>query len=163
WPASLPFLELAAIARSRVGNRMSAVQTDAMSPATLHLAETMLRCYGTSQVDLRTLRPRFTLPIGESPAASPLARAQAEARLPITDRLHGSAPLDDFQRQLLILLNGTRGRPDLLEALTHQVQSGDLLLHQDGNRVQDAAAIRELIEHWLTPALESLARNALLV
>ena len=95
----------------------------------------MLRCYGTSQIDLRTTRPRFTLQIGERPLASPLARTQAAMGFPVTDRQHGSPPLDDFQRQLLVLLEGTRSRTDLLEALTQKVRDGELLLHQDGNRV----------------------------
>ena len=163
WPMSIPFLELAAIARSRIGGRMSVMQTDAMSPATLHLAGTMLRCYGTSQIDLRTTRPGFTLQISERPLASPLARTQAEAGLPVTDRQHGSPPLDDFQRQLLVLLDGTRSRTDLLEALTQKVRNGELLLHQNGNRVSASTNARELLDSWLTPAMESLARCALLV
>lgn len=71
-------------------------------------------------------------------------------------------PLDDFQRQLLMLLDGTRGRTDLVEALTQRVQTGELLLHQDGRRVHESAVARDLIDRWLDPALESLARYALL-
>ena len=81
----------------------------------------------------------------------------------MTDRQHCSPPLDDFQRQLLVLLDGTRSRTDLLEALTHKVRDGELLLHQDGNRVSTPSNVRELLDSWLTPALESLARCALLV
>ena len=77
--------------------------------------------------------------------------------------LHGSPPLDDFQRQLLVLLNGTRSRTDLLEALTQKVHAGELLLHQDGQRVSAVSNARELLDSWLTPALESPARYALLI
>jgi methyltransferase-like protein/cyclopropane fatty-acyl-phospholipid synthase-like methyltransferase len=163
WPSSIPFLDLAAGARSMSGERMAAVQADSMSLVTQRLADTLLRCYGSSHIDLHSSRPAFVTTVSERPAASPLARIQAGHGGNVTDRKHGNLNLDDFHRQLLTLLDGQRDRAQLLDALLDRVQTGGLMVHRDGVRLTEAAALREVVGGWLDPGLANFARLALLV
>ena len=81
----------------------------------------------------------------------------------VTDRRHRGVTLDDFQRHLLMLLDGTRSRAELLEAMVIKVHSRAILLHSDGRWVNTKEAARPVIERFLAPDLESLARLGVLV
>jgi hypothetical protein len=163
WPASIPFPELAAAARSNVGDRMAAIQPDSMTPATQQLADTFLRCHATGQIDLHSIPAPFITRVSERPVASLVARIQAAGGAQVTDRTHGNLNLDDFHRQMLTLLDGEHDREQLLKSLVDKVQSGLLMIHRDGQRLTDPVAIRDVIASWIDRALESFARMALLV
>lgn len=163
WPQSVPFLELAAIARSQTGNQMVALHTDSLGPATQQMANTLLRCFHTGMVDLHANSPRFTLQVSDRPQASVLARTQAEKGSHVTDRKHGGVQLDDFQRQLLILLDGTLDHSQLRTRMAQRVEQGTLLLHSDGQRITTVDAATPVIDRVLAPCLDSLAKLGLLV
>ncbi|MBX3442273.1 MAG: methyltransferase regulatory domain-containing protein [Planctomyces sp.] len=163
WPRPIPFLELAAAARSHGADRMAAIQVDTMSPATLQLADTLLRCHATAQVDLHFQMPEFVMEVSERPRASVVARLQAEDGSQVTDRTHGTMTLDDFHRQTLMLLDGEHDRARLLDKLSEGVRKGTLLISRDGQRVTDSQAVSGIISEWLDKALAGFARMALLV
>ncbi|HET6327572.1 MAG TPA: class I SAM-dependent methyltransferase [Planctomycetaceae bacterium] len=163
WPKSVPFVELASIARSAVEPRASAVNTDVMSAATRTLAETICRCFATSQLDLSTIEPPFVTEVSQRPTASRLARAQARRASSVTNRLHENLSLDDFQRRVLGTLDGTRDQPAQAALVTEQVLSGDLVMHHDGRRLIDATAVQQVIAASLPETLSALARAGLIV
>ena len=163
WPSPIPFLELAAVSRSLVGSRVSAIQVDTMSPPTLKLAEALLRCFATGHVDLHAMAPRFTTRIADRPAVSTLTRVQAARGSQVTDCKHQMVILDDFQRQLLSLLNGAQDHSMLVDAMTRKILSGDLLLHQQGRPVTDESTVHSIVEKSMIPLLESLAKVPLLI
>jgi SAM-dependent methyltransferase len=163
WPQSIPFLELASIARSRTGSSVSAFQTDHLGPGARQFAETMLNCYATGQVDFSSVRAGFITRVDEKPRTSRVIRAQAEDGSTVTDLRHGGANLDDFQRQLLIRMDGTRSQAELLDDVVNLALGGGLILHHEGRRLNDEPGLRSMIGRWMTPALNSLASMALLV
>ena len=60
---------------------------------------------------------------------------------------HGDAQRDD--RVVLRILDGSRDRPALVEALTEKVLQGELELQQHGRPLTDPAAIRAVLEQEL--------------
>ena len=81
----------------------------------------------------------------------------------MTDCKHQMVILDDFQRQLLSLLNGAQDHSMLVDAMTRKILSGDLLLHQQGRPVTDESTVHSIVEKSMIPLLESLAKVPLLI
>ena len=162
WPESVPFFELVSRARSLAAGKPVPVNTDVMSPVASSLAETFLRCYATSQVDLHMLAPRLTRVVSERPLASPVSRAQAARGSQVTNRHHVSINLDDLQCRILQLLDGTRTQDDLLEEMIQSVSAGNLILHGDGKRITTPEQTKDAVRSYIDPTLRSLAAQALL-
>jgi methyltransferase-like protein/SAM-dependent methyltransferase len=163
WPQSVPFVELASIARSAVNIRTAAVNVDVMSPDTEALAETLLRCFATSQIDLHVASPSFVTTISERPRASPLAKLQAKTSAIVTNRLHESLSLDDLLRQILSGLNGTRDKTELTKYLYNEVENGNLVIYENGRRLSSTEDVCKFLDQTLDGVLENLSRMALLV
>jgi methyltransferase-like protein len=90
---------------------------------------------------------------------------EADLGYRVTSLRGESVTLDEFHRQVLRLLDGTRNRAALGEALTAMCRRGELLLHREGPDkapVRDEAELRELLGPALAKTLENLARKALL-
>lgn len=98
-------------------------------------------------ISLHVHTPSVALRPGEKPMASAVVRSQLQARSLVTNLHHESIQIDHaVGRQLLLLLDGTRGRAELLQHL------GDSLGHDAAER-----------ERALEGCLDQLAKLALLV
>ncbi len=163
WLRSVPFVELASIGRSMVEGRPGAIGSDVMSRGTQQLAETILRCFSTGQIDLHVSEVPISTSVSSTPAATPYARLQARDSTMVTNRLHETVPLDDLQRFVLCSLDGTRDRAGSAEFVGESVSQGKLILYHQGSRITDAAQAREMVSDLLPEILEGFARSALLV
>lgn len=163
WPNSVPFVELASIVRSSISGQATILDADVLSPASRQLAETLIRCYATAHIDLHVADACFVREISEKPQASALARRQAAAATSVTNRRHEMVQVDDFQRNLLTLLDGTRTQQQLIDALVGLITGCELVVYQSQRRITDAAEARHLTQETLPGALQGLARAALLV
>jgi len=102
WPRSLHFPELLAIAGGE--------------PAPL--AEILFQGYRAGLLEAYTNPPQFAASAGQRPAASPLARAQAQQGALVTSLRHTTVELEDTtDRCLLLLLDGARNRDALADGL----------------------------------------------
>jgi hypothetical protein len=136
WPRSLSFSELQAVAGGE--------------PAPL--AEILFQGYRTGLLEAYTNPPRFAATAGELPAASPLARVQAQQSALVTTLRHTTVELEDTaDRCLLLLLDGTRNRDALVDGLRTFLRSLD---KPEGGDIQAKS---------LEMRLQRLARQALLV
>ncbi|HEV2875171.1 MAG TPA: class I SAM-dependent methyltransferase [Thermoleophilaceae bacterium] len=78
----------------------------------------LLRCYAGNLVQLHAKPPAVSTSVGDRPEASPLARHQARSGEMVTNLRHASVRLeDDLGRRLVVLLDGTRDRAELLREL----------------------------------------------
>lgn len=112
WPQAVPFPELAERARRRLGRAGAGAELDAEA---LKFFEALLQIYVPGLAKLHVAPPRFASTAGERPAASPLARWQAQTSDQVTSLRHVSVALEDeVDRRFLMLLDGVRDR----EALT---------------------------------------------
>ena len=152
WPMPVTFEELAALSRAdEAGVRF--------------LASEMLTCMAAGVLEWRLSPVLYTVEPGERPATTVLARLEAEQGYRVTSLRGESVTLDEFHRQVLRLLDGTRTRDALAEALLAMCRRGELILHREGADkapVRDEAEMRELLAPALGKALDNLAKKALL-
>ena len=165
WPESIPLQALVA----QAGERLRSCQSPGDEPAEeqgLALRRSLLTAYANSSpplVDLSLTPPRFSTRLSPRPLASPLARLQAETGRPVTNLRHEIVNLTPFDRHLLPLLDGTRDRPALLEALLERYHSGRLHVSQaDGQPIHESSRAREILAEVLDQHLPRLARAAVL-
>jgi methyltransferase-like protein len=116
-------------------------------------------------VEWRLTPVPFTTTVAERPAVTPLARLQASQGYKVTNLRGESVTLDEIHRQALRLLDGTRERPQVTEALLTPVRSGELVLQRDSDKqpVTDEAEMRRLLGPALDKVLTNLAKRALLL
>lgn len=132
WPQALPFEELMLAAGA-------SVPQGALSSESIRgLAALVYSAYTKNLIELHAAQPRFVREAGEHPTAHPWARMQAAEGPVVTNLLLDNFHLDDETgRQLLPLLDGTRDRAALAEALGRGT---------DGRPAQErlAVALRQL-------------------
>src|SRR5260370_15266253 len=114
-------------------------------------------------VGLTSRQPALAVEAGERPRGSALARFQAAAGQPLCNLRHCTVALDPFDRLVLQQLEGTRGRPALVEALAGLVASGAIKAEQGSAAVRDPAVVREALCQALAASLDRIAGSALLV
>ena len=116
------------------------------------LAIEMLQCYAAIAVELRVWSPAMTAVPSEQPLASALARLQARRGAEVTNLLHKSVTMNPFSRALLPLLDGTRSRAMLVDALLPRIDGGEVVVPAR------AGGLRQVVDETLA----GLAKAALL-
>jgi cyclopropane fatty-acyl-phospholipid synthase-like methyltransferase len=105
WPAPIPFSDLAAMAAAHIG-----LTGDVDDVQTATLASDVLKSFCAGAAELHALGPAFVIEPGAKPRASPVARLQAARGAYVTNMRHEMAGLDDADRRLLSLLDGSLER-----------------------------------------------------
>jgi hypothetical protein len=80
---------------------------------TATLASDVLKSFGAGAVELHALGPAFVIEPGARPQASPLARLQAARGSHVTNMRHEMVGIDDADRRLLSLLDGSLERAQI--------------------------------------------------
>jgi methyltransferase-like protein/SAM-dependent methyltransferase len=163
WPVAVPFAELLAVARSRLDPDAVVVDAAHANQDARRLAQPLLRCYATGAVELSTTPSAFTLALSDRPLASSFARLQAVTSNRVTNRRHELVTLNDLQRHILPLLDGSNDRAEILARLIEVTAAGALVVHDKGLRLTDSGRIRHVLDRPLSAALDSLARSAILL
>jgi cyclopropane fatty-acyl-phospholipid synthase-like methyltransferase len=118
YPRAISIEELVEQARLLTGANQTTIAEDISS-----LAEVLLKTYEVGVIELHVHEPAYTIEPGAFPIASPLARLQLGEGQIVSTLLHGSLRLEDeLARQLLLLLDGSRDRPALVEELTRMIE-----------------------------------------
>lgn len=162
WPQSLPFRELCAEARSRLLVAPTAAPDPVQAARDAEvLGPEFLRIAAAGLAELRMRHVPFTLQVRERPLAWPVARRDAVDGNNVTNLRHEVVRLDEFNRQLLLRLDGTRDRAALAAELADLVATGVLAINQEGGSVTEPAAVRAVITKAIDDSLVVLARVAL--
>ena len=127
------------------------------------LAEPLIRCFETGQVELSVLPSSFTTTVTDCPRSTAYARHQAEATSHVTSRRHTTVELSDLQRLVLHQLDGSRTREQITDALIDMAKNGQVAAHYEGKPVTDSAVLRKSLEKPIDIALKQLAKYLLLV
>jgi hypothetical protein len=139
WPATLDVAEVMGRAEDRFAPGETAAERRRFTRGVL--AEVL----GLGLVSAAVEPPQVAVRAGAAPAASRLARRQLEHGPEVTNLWHETVSLDDaFAKRLLMLLDGTGSREDLVAALggAWSGPAGEL-----------AAAIERHLEHIARLAL----------
>lgn len=155
WPATVPFTEL---------DQIVAQMLQKPDDGKHALALAVLNTYVTSDVLELHAVPITAVTPTERPVAFGTARVQLMAGHQIVANCrHNQVQPGDLERRLVPLLDGTRDRVALVEELTRLAVAGELTVRQDGERVTDAAVIREAMREALESSLQMLGEANLLV
>ena len=161
WPQAIPFRALLDAAIARLG---MTPEPQTLEQAGTALAWFVLECFTSSNlVELHLHPSAFVVEPSAKPLATPLARLQAERGEPVTTQRHEPVVLSEAERQTVRLLDGTRDREALVEALLELVERGILATQRAGQQVSQAEEKRRVVEQTLTQILTQLGRSALLV
>ena len=162
WPESVPFAELLALARARLGldETGGGKQEDEQV-----LGTNLLRAYtySSSLLNLHTYRPPTTAVVSQRPVASAVARHQAARGERVTNLRHERVTLDEIDRFLIQFLDGSHD----LEALVRRLEQGPVAegklttLGQDGE--SEPADLKDLLASSIEKRLRWLSYAALLV
>jgi hypothetical protein len=157
WPAPLPFAELSAEAAARL--REAGLAGEATESGRERLRGFLARLYSAGVVELRSIMPAMARGVSDRPLASPVARWQAARGKMLTTAFHLSVQVDETGRNLILWLDGTLNRAQLLDKLWQWFQSKDAL----GPCGDDGTTARKKIAAELDENLANLARLGLLV
>jgi hypothetical protein len=114
WPVAIPVRELLERAAAQAGAATAPARADEQQL----LLRTLLRGAAARVVELEVAPPVLAAAVAERPRASPLARLDARTGLLVTDLWHRRMKLEDEASAFLLgLLDGTRGRPELADAM----------------------------------------------
>lgn len=155
WPRTLGFAELAERAGASLGSASGAGDPHG-------LADRLRSLFFTGVVEIHAL-PFSGALVGERPRASDLVRHQAaEGRLVTNARHRVLAADDSLARFLLVHLDGTRTRADLVELLKGEVEAGKLDIAVEGTPIADPAVLSQALAGIVEAQLARMAENLLL-
>jgi methyltransferase-like protein len=163
WPRSVTFHELLAAARAAAGAEAARLEGPPAGHAAA-LTEALLAAHAAGLVEFRTRDPQMVTEVSPRPVASPLARFQAKTGSVVTNLLGTGVKLEGtLARELLLRLDGSRDRSELLRDIRGLLASGAVTLNDGGIVVANSGRGLELLEAGLSAKLGQLGRMALLV
>jgi len=162
WPRSVSFDRLLQVARSRLSS--VTIRDQAMVQAEVQaLGSAILTGYTVRLLELKTHEPEFVTEISDRPKASDLAREQAKRSGRVTNQRHEIVNLDEFSRRTLQLMDGTRDRAALLDAMSKLVADGTLMVEQEGQKVAGGDPLMKILGDAVDRCLARFTKAALCV
>ncbi|MFO0846946.1 MAG: class I SAM-dependent methyltransferase [Gemmataceae bacterium] len=162
FPGTVPFDVLRKEARALIGGE-TADPKQAVDDTSV-IAVGLLNCYmGSDLIELHGMPITFNRTPGAKPTALHLARLQAQKGATATNRRHEVVRLNDLDRHLVPLLDGTKDKAALVAELTKVAQTGALTVQKDGLTIYDPKEIVSALESVMDQAMANIARLALLV
>jgi methyltransferase-like protein/cyclopropane fatty-acyl-phospholipid synthase-like methyltransferase len=165
WPRAVAFEDLRALARSRLEGPGPGSDPEDPAADASALGRALLTAYASGErlMELWLRPPTFAAEAGVRPLASRLARFEAAGTDQVTNLRHESVNLGPLDARLLRLLDGTRERTDLVEALLQGFHEGEVSISQGGRPVSEIAQAREILGGFIAECLHRFARAALLL
>jgi len=162
WPVTASFSDLCAAARERLGTPPTATPDAAQAAQDARLLSTeLLQCAAANIVELHARPLPISIEVSERPAAYAVARQEARSGPQVSNLRHETITLDEFHRQLLLRLDGTRNRASLVDELAGLVATNELAIQHEGVEVRDPASVRRVMATAIDQALVGFARAAL--
>jgi methyltransferase-like protein len=112
------------------------------------VADAMLRCAMVRLVDITTHADRCARTVSERPAASALARLEAGTESLVSSLSHLQVKLSEFDRNILVQLDGTRDLEALVDAVLADAARGDLDLGVTRPRPEVSLVVMEALEQF---------------
>ncbi|CAA7624216.1 conserved hypothetical protein [Candidatus Terasakiella magnetica] len=126
------------------------------------LLEAILRMVLNGALSLHADAGDHVVLVSERPEARPEARFYAAKAPRVPNARHEFIDLDLFEHALIGLLDGTRDRAALAEAVTAKVVAGELVVHLDDVRVTDPSVLVPVMAERVEALLQKFAQSALL-
>lgn len=161
-PGTVPFEALRRQARERLGGHPDDPKRAAED--TTLLAVGLLNCYmGSDLIELFGMPVTFARTAGEKPLALAHARLTAAASATASNRRHEWIRLNEFDRRLIPLLDGTRDRAALVNELTEVALSGALTVRKENAPITDREGVHAALASIIDEALARVAGMGVLI
>jgi methyltransferase-like protein/SAM-dependent methyltransferase len=161
YPLAVSFEDLWNEIRARASAQPAALKiVDDCGPN--YLSGLLLNCFMGRLADLHIAPPEVASRSSERPVASPLARYMAGFGPRVPNLRHRTVILDEFDRTLLRLLDGTRDRAALCRDLVDQLSRQQTRVIKNGQEFQ-GPALEKFVAENLEHALKQCADTCLLV
>jgi methyltransferase-like protein/2-polyprenyl-3-methyl-5-hydroxy-6-metoxy-1,4-benzoquinol methylase len=163
FPGTIPFDSLRRQARERLGggdpNNAKLANED-----TQLVAVGLLNCFMSSDlVELHGMPITFARTPSERPVALHHARILAANSGVASNRRHEVVRLNELDKQLIPLLDGTNDRASLITKLTEIARTGAMNVRREELTLSEPAEIRAALESIIDQALNNVAKLAVLV
>ncbi len=163
WPQTMLFEALVLAAAARVAGNVAEVPDAAQLEAMrARLATDLFQSYSAGLIELRIRPIKVGVAGAVKPVASPVARAQAGRVGLVTNLRHESLQMDPFNRQLMLLLDGTRDRDALVAGLGKALREGTLEVKHNGQPLTDPESVTKVLYDAVNENLPKLAANGYL-
>jgi methyltransferase-like protein/SAM-dependent methyltransferase len=161
WPGSIQFESLLETCLARV-HANTALDSRRAAQETETLGNDLVKCYVSGLAQFCVSPSRFVTVVSERPESSRLARRQAESGAVVTNLAHALFRLDDLDRHVLRHADGAKDTVALTETLHQLVESGELIIHDQGRRLISGPETRTILARYVADSLPRLASQALL-
>ena len=158
WPRSTSFEELRASTRELLGRSEPGGDADRED-----FASQLLQCHMMQLVDMQTTDPPIATEPGDRPRAPALAWRNAGKDARIVSLRNHVAVLEEIDRMVLPLLDGSRDRDAIIDELAASVAGGRLNLESNGQPISGQEAVREALVSIVRSSLRRIADQALLL
>jgi methyltransferase-like protein len=163
WPVAVPFEELYRQAREKLGGQAdeATAQRDRAE-----LAGTLLKLYsigGTGLVEFWRSYPAFERRVTEKPVATPVARLLASEGQSIATMRHQCILLNDLDRQLVPMLDGTNTRLTMRAKLLEAFNKGQINLARQGQPIKEEHKARPILTEMIDQQLARYAETGMLI
>lgn len=126
-------------------------------------ATNLLACFAKDLIQIRIHPVPWATQIAEKPEAWVHARGQADAGLVVTSLMHTSVRLDEFDRVLLPLLDGTRDLHALALEASENMSPEQFSIQWTGPDLGGSPMLIELLKPGIQKQLERILRLGLLM
>jgi methyltransferase-like protein len=158
WPRSASFEELWAASAELLGPSQATGP-----PGRSEFATRLLLCHMVQLVNLHTFDPPIATEPDERACATALARRSAAAGARVVSLRNHIAVLEEIDRLILPLLDGTRDHAAIVECLASEVAAGKLKLTADGEPIVEPSEVRKALASTVKSSLVRIAEQALLL
>jgi methyltransferase-like protein len=162
WPMPVAFADL--FARCKAEAARKGYPADSADAENVFAGQ-LLTCMAAGLIEWRLTPAPFTTTISERPAVTPLARFQASEGPHVTNLRGENATLDEFHRQVVSRLDGTRNREQLIEEIMAYLRASGHSLHRADTKtpITDEKEMRVLLDTMVDKAFQNLAKLAVLI
>lgn len=148
WPAISPLLASDSVPRSTEESMLQAI----------------LQCFQANTVECMLTDGPYVSAVSLRPVASPLVRAQARQSEWVANLRHRLVHLTDFERMVVMYLDGTRDKAAMCEILLSAMAEGTIDCTESNDlAITDPTLRGAAVKQMLEPCLQNLAFHALLV
>lgn len=151
WPESLEASQLYSEA-----SRQAVPDREPTEKRKIELFAFLLALLDANLIEAHAYDSFCTRTIPPSPRVSRLARIQARLGEHVTSLRHQDVRCEPIVRQVMLRLDGTRGKVELCSEFADMVVRGEMVIEQDGKRVSDRNQARTLMADVLERVMTRL-------
>jgi methyltransferase-like protein len=158
WPSAMHINTLLKEVHARIkGDYTESIQNQST------LLDDLLQCFINNVIELHTWQAEIVTNVSDKPKASTLATYQVTKSNQVVNQRHELVELDTIGKELVLVLDGSRDKKELLKYIKQRSVEGVIKHDLDGQGAANTEPKKDNLTKVLDHTLEKLAQAALLV